>query len=206
MITIITPAATHDMTVLATVKTRLGITTTADDDLLASLITAYSGVAEDYTNRVFAEETVEETFRFARFALRPSELWLERYPVTEIVSATDGDTTLTSDDYELDGDKGKLLRLNGNDIPWFWTGPKVVIRYTAGYALLDSLPFGIEEAVIEMVKATYLARNRDPMLKSQQVIDVGTEQYWVGGVPGQDGGLPDTIRDKLDKHRRVSVG
>ena len=209
MLTIITPATSRDLTVLDTVKNRLGITDTAHDATLSALISAYSGVAEDYCNRVFAQETVEETLRLPRNpgpGLRRGryEIVLTRYPATAIVSATDGDTTLDATGYELDQDAGVLYRLDGDDNQLRWTGPKIVVRYTAGYALLDSLPYGIEEGVIELVKAAYLARDRDPLLRSAGDGGLGSRTYWVGAVPGS-GPLPPNVTALFDPHRRFAV-
>lgn len=60
LITVRTAAETRDLTELATVKEALGITGVADDALLARLISAASGVIEDFTDRVFARELVTE--------------------------------------------------------------------------------------------------------------------------------------------------
>jgi hypothetical protein len=212
MLTVITPAATYDLTVLATVKERLGITDTASDTLLGHLISAASGRAAAYCNRVFAEETVEETLRLPRHFgqsgrhVRPLVLTLVRFPVSALVSATDGTAALTPADYELDGETGQLYRLDGSDNQIRWTGPKLVVRYTAGYALLDSLPYGIEEAVIELVKSAWFGRKRDPLVKSEAVTDIGSTDYWVGSAPGEgEIGLPETVAAMLNPFRRIAV-
>lgn len=213
MLTVITPSATYDLTVLATVKERLGLTDTSNDTLLNHLISAASGKAATYCNRVFAKEQVSETFRLPRFhhhthiagVSRPPLLELKRYPIVTVDAVTEGATTLTSADYEFEAETGLIYRLDGNDTRWHWTGPKIVIEYTAGFALLDGLPYQLEEAVIELVKVAWFGRKRDPMLRNESQPGLGDQQFWIGTSPGQTGALPPAIAGLLDPFRVVPV-
>lgn len=210
MLTVVTQAATYDLTVLATVKERLGITDASNDTLLGHLISAASDKASSYCNRVFAQEQVSQTFRLPRIrgagGELPQSLELTRFPIISIDAATDGTTVLTSADYEVDDETGLLYRLDGNDCRWHWFGPKIVVLYTAGFALLDDLPYPIEEAVIELIKTAFAGRKRDPMIKSEMITDIGSTDFWVGGVPGANtSGMPDYITGMLDPFRNIPV-
>lgn len=73
-----------NLTQLATLKARLGITDTTDDVLLASLILTAGAMFERYTNRKF-ERTEGATFEFRADSW---EIVVDRYPI-EIVIAFD---------------------------------------------------------------------------------------------------------------------
>ncbi len=60
LITVRAAAETRDLTELSTVKEALGKNDTADDAILARLISAASSMIEDFTDRVFARELVTE--------------------------------------------------------------------------------------------------------------------------------------------------
>lgn len=209
MLTVITPAPTYDLTVLATVKERLGITDGTQDTILGHLISAASDKAATYCNRVFAQETVQETIRLHRKGGRfwhPESIKLKRFPIASFVSIVDGTTTLVSSvDYEFDAIRGLLYRLDGSDNRCHWLGPKIVIQYVGGYAVMDSLPYPIEEAVIEIIKLTWYGKQRDPMLRSEGEPGIGQQQFWVGSSPGQIGPLPPAISGILDQFRDVQV-
>jgi hypothetical protein len=66
ILTVTTPASSYDLTALATVKTELGITDNTENDKLRTWITQASIIAASYCRRVFARETLTETFRPAR--------------------------------------------------------------------------------------------------------------------------------------------
>lgn len=93
MLTVVTPAQSYDLTVLATVKAELGITDRSEDENLTRWIKQASDVIAKYCNRVFAQETVSETFRLAT---RESNLLLSRYPVVSIAAVQETGETLAA--------------------------------------------------------------------------------------------------------------
>jgi uncharacterized phiE125 gp8 family phage protein len=196
MLTIVEPAESHDLTMLATVKTELGIEDDAQDEFLSSLITQASGIIEDYCKRVFAIETVEETVRLDQHR---AELVLARYPVAEIVSVTVNDETLTESDYELNPASGILTRLY-NDRPCWWPACKLVIRYECGFEALPvgspgagspaRLPSGIERACINLVKSYHFAAGRDLAIRSEITEDLDSVAYSsTEALPAEVAGL-----------------
>lgn len=200
ILTVVTAADTQDLTTLATVKAELGVTTSEHDEMLLRYVRQASSDCADHCNRVFGEEVLSEQFRIGYHERRPEALRLKRYPVTvPLTAVTENDTVLVvADDYELDPTNGMLRRLSSG-CPSCWAWGKITVEYTAGYALLDSLPRSIEEACIELVKAAWYSRKRDPAIKSEQTEGVDAVTYFFG-TPGE-GGLPEAATSRLDKYR-----
>lgn len=214
MLTIVTPSPTYDLTILATVKSELKITATTDDDWLSSVISDCSADFAGECDRVFAAETVRETLHFARrhrhhhraHGEDPRPVILERTPVTDIASVTGDGTALAADLYEIEADTGFLYRLDANGNRTDWSVAKLEVQYIGGYALLGELPRDIERAVIALVKQRWFSRRRDPLVKAETIDGVGSEQYWVGPVPGAASGTyPDETQRAIDRYRRVLV-
>jgi hypothetical protein len=199
MLTVTTPATTHDLTVLETVRAELGITDRAEDENLARWITEASRVIAEYCNRVFARETVSETFRLAT---RKSDFLLSRYPVVSIASVVENGETLVATDYEFTSDTGVLTRLRG-DTPTCWPPGKIVVTYSAGYGLLTDLPYGIERAAITLVKQYRFANARDPQLRSENIDGIGSAGYFDGL---EADGLSPEVRGLLAEHRKPAGG
>lgn len=225
ILTITVPATSQDLTTVATVKAELGITGTDSDDRLATLIDQASGIVAEYCGRSFGEETLTETFRlgFSGFSAHGfsssipilysggdsapvgGPLILSRRPVSSVKSVEETGELLVAADYELDPDPGMLYRMSGDQ--WsMWRGGKIVVVYIAGYALVDSLPQGIERACIELVKSYWSAGSRDPALRRLSITTPGVEtidqEFWINqaGVPA----MPREVIDLLATHRAIS--
>ena len=208
MLIVTTPAKSFDLTLLATVKAELGITDRESDAKLKSYIKQASDAVAQFCNRVFAIETVTETFRIGhlyqsfpllgsfqhRYRQHP-ELILKRYPVTSIISVTENDVVLDATMYELDPNEGTILRLC-DDQQANWAAGKTVIVYTAGFSLPTGLPNGVERAAIMLVKQYAAGGDRDPLVRTERVDGAGTTEYYQG-----DGtGLPPDIQGLLHPH------
>lgn len=68
------------------------------------------------------------------------------------------------------------------------------------YAQRD-IPDDLADVCLRMVVARFKARGRDPMLMQRDDQNVGTERFWVGGTPGQEGPFPPDITSALDTYR-----
>jgi hypothetical protein len=206
-LTVDTAASTHDLTVLSTVKGELGIDAqeSQHDAALASLIRQASGIVATYCNRVFASEIVTETFWPAQ--CQPQDcLILSRSPVSAIASVTLDDEVIAASEYRIDAASGLLYRLDASGYPSRWyVGKSAIVAYTAGYQLLDGLPYGIERGTVLLIKEYWSGRGRDPRVKSEDVPGVMSVDYWVGQI-GTPGELPPDVRALLDPHRRRHVG
>jgi hypothetical protein len=178
IVSVITPPAASALTALATVRADLGLTATADDVWLTAEIEAVSSAMSAYCGRVWGRSTVQETFR----AVPPfrSAVLLARAPVVAVASVEVDGALLDAASYELDAGAGILYRLNDMDRTG-WNARSLVVSYTAGYLLPGQsgrdLPADVERAARLMVTAAYLARGRDPMLRSESVQGVSAASY-----------------------------
>lgn len=206
-ISIVTPAACMDLTVLATAKAALGIasTDTSQDAAIATLIKQASGIVSEYCDEVFGAETVTETF----WSDRPSEwatsFMLERSPVSSIDSVIIDGVEIDPSGYQMSTD-GHLHRVNeftGAICTWSWI-QTTIITYTAGYVLLDSLPYGLERATLLLIQDFKANAGRDPRVRSEDVPGVRNVTYWVGGISGNMNSLPPDVLALLKPHRHLA--
>jgi hypothetical protein len=197
MLTVITPAATQRLVTLESVRRELDLRDDGDDVLLAALIDQASDAVRGWCSRSFALETVSETFRLRRVT---DSLLLARWPVVSVASITHDGSALTAADYEMELDRGIVYRLDGADSRDCWRPGKIVVQYDAGYILPDAanrtLPQAIERATIALVKAAWFARQRDPMVREEDVRDILDTTYWprTGALPADVEGLLSAYR------------
>lgn len=211
-LTVLVAAASKDLTVKATVKAELGISGTTDDDLLDTLIHQASARTFSFTGRELASETVRERF------LVPcgcGVIWLARTPVSAIsgtvdvhtLGITEDGTALTVDtDYEYNPATGEVWRLDSDGNRTEWAADALITAiYTGGYVTLTNLPHDLERAAIELVKAAYRARTRDPALRSKSIPDVYTETYRDADKMTGDSGMPPEVAGMLAPYCRWAV-
>jgi hypothetical protein len=204
ILTVVTPADSVDLTILANVKAELGITGTAEDSTIETWIDQASAACTAYCNRVFAEETVAETFR-NRDGERTRVILLDRFPVTDVTSVVEDGTTLTENtDFEVDPATGRVYRLS-SDLDVDWSFSKLVVTYTGGYALLGALPYNVERACIGLVKLLRANATRDPSLRSENILS-GLYSYTLFN-PSSDyvAGLPGDVEALLAPYRNITV-
>lgn len=205
---VITPAACLDLTVLETAKRELGISPsdTSQDEAVTALIKQASGIVADYCDMVFGAEEIQETF----FSDYPGEwkrsFMLSREPVVSIDGVTVDGVLLDPSQYRMATD-GHLHRLEPiiGWCHWHWTS-EVVVDYTAGYVLLDALPYGVERAALTLIKQYHFAAGGDPSVRSEDIPGVRSVTYAVGSFAGSGGGasLPDDVVALLRPHRRLA--
>jgi len=205
ILTVTTPATGtgFDLTSVADVKADLDITASTWDTLLGRYVTEASIAIANTCGRVFAKETVSEMFRRPP---APDVLMLRRYPVVSIAAIYENGsaTPLAGADYEVDKAAGLLFRLSG-DRRTCWTAEKVVVAYEGGYALPASAPADLQKAARILVKGQWVARKRDPALRSEKVEDVGEKVYWVGNIPGAGDAWPAEVEELLASYHDARV-
>ena len=215
--TVKTAAASIDLTSLLNVRADLNLPD-ADptiDIYLSRIITQISGGMQSECNRTFAYQVYKDTVRPGRdtgagIDTSPEYIPTARIPLVSVASIIEDGTTLVVDtDYEVDVANSRVYRLNSSGNLCKWRGNKIVIEYGSGWTLPSALVSGpnpllqsapeLEAACIDMVKARYIARDRDPFLKSDTVEGVGSQTFWIPDVsPGKS---PDHIQDILDDYR-----
>lgn len=210
--TIVTPAASIALVSLADVKADLGLAATDDDALLTSWIGRVSSAIAQYCNRTLAVETVRDDVWFERDPYPwqvpggVSPLYLSRWPVVASPAAvvTVLDTVLVADDdYRLDAARGQIIRLDGRGMPAAWSSVPTSITYAAGFAVI---PPDIQDAAIRLVKGRWFARQRDPLLKREDIPGVRSAEYWVDTGAAATGAMPPDVVDLLDNYRVPVIG
>jgi hypothetical protein len=216
--TVLTAASSYDLTTLENIKDDLAIpgTDVSSDATLARFITEQSALVAQYCNRVFPVETVQDVIYPNRDPYPYqvtgilSELQLSRWPIVAVTSVTDTvavgivNTLVAGTDFVVDEPHGWLTKIDPNTgYPTGWSPDQYTVQYQAGYFEAGSgiPPADLEMAVLRLVTARFKARGRDPFLKSQGEPNIGTEQYWVGAMPGQTGAFPPDIAAALEKYR-----
>ena len=145
--TILAPAASYDLTTLASVKSELAVASGAggDDVWLGRVISQTSKTVMNETNRVFAPEYIEDLFYIARTPNQvPSGLrsiQLSRWPVISVVSVTQASydaatkvTLVENVDFRADYENGTLIRLDASTGRMIaWAALPVTAHYTAGF-------------------------------------------------------------------------
>ncbi len=149
--TVLSPAASHNLTDLATVKDELSLdaSNTSDDSWLTRAIAQVSRAIARHIKRPVAPEVVQDAFDIQQdpypyqtpggFA----QLQLTRWPVLNVASVVQTlaagvtQTLQAGLDYRVDFKTGQLLRLN----PWtgtatLWEAIPVTVVYTAGYGVI----------------------------------------------------------------------
>jgi gp6-like head-tail connector protein len=158
-IKVITPADSYDLVTLEELKIMLGISTTTEDARLAVWITQYSDVIATMCNRVFAKETVAETWcgDLPPYDTQRGRVFLTHYPVAdadiESVTAPDG-TTIDPANYVLENRSGKLQFLSA------WAEP-IQITYTGGYDLPEETPPALKQALALLIGAARVMQARE---------------------------------------------
>jgi hypothetical protein len=176
-VTVTVPHSTTKLIALADLKAILGITDSANDALLGTIIQRGSDASARLCNRVFAQRTVIETLPGPGGQL----LKLKFSPIVTLTSTAFEGETVDSDTHTLtEPDAGMVYREAG----WFYTGHAYdyAATYSHGYNLpdmagADILPHDIQQAALELCKGMWLARQRDPSVTMESVPDVYTVQY-----------------------------
>lgn len=149
--------AAGDLTTLGDVKAWLSLplTTTADDALLARLITAASAFLAAWLNRQILTASYTQTFN----GNGKTALLLPQYPITAVQSLTIDSQTIPP---LAPGQSGAGFTVDVTTLYLSGTAfnrgiQNVTVTWTAGYA---SVPPDIEQACIDLVALRYRERDR----------------------------------------------
>lgn len=184
------PAPSRSLVSLDDVDAALGTQFSADLPYLDATILQVSDLISQEcrvpragaTPPTLRQETVVETFRLYGPVVNPtSVLFLRRVPVVLIASVVVDGVSLTAGEYRVDESEGALFRLDDDGYDTPWTGRKIVVTYTAGWA---TVPEALKLATIRAVQEQVSASARDPLLRSEVVEGIGRLDYWVNQSPG----------------------
>ena len=209
MLRVITPATTHDLTVLETAEAELGLTEpdTSNNAQIVGLIHQVSAAVASYCGRVFGQETVAETFWPGHCCgTGVSSIVLDRTSISAVVSIELDGNELQTGDYNLDERNGILYFQNGAGCAcsqrWFQS---LVVTYTAGYPLLDGVPHDLERAALILMKDQYLSIGRDPNMKSETIPGVYSYTSGDASAANSNNTINPQIAGLLDPYRRYSL-
>lgn len=212
MLTVSSAAENTALTTLDEVKAQLSITATDEDTYLESAITRASAAICAYLNvpsatdgtKTLGRETLVETFRLTKYE---PVLILSRYPIASISSITEDGTAVDSAEYEIRGG-GLVARLTADDTETCWLPAKVVVTYVAGWLMPDddgrTLPQDIEDAAIALIKAARFNRTRDPLLRSENILE-SLYSYTLFAPSDKDGVMPADVAALLEPYRNVTI-
>jgi hypothetical protein len=107
-------------------------------------------------------------------------------------------------DFLVNAEVGQIERLDFIGRPRPWNAVPTQVIYPAGYTA-ETLPSDIEDAIIQLVKARWFARTRDPMIRSQNVEGVYSANYALGAGLGSDNDLPVDVQGMLERYRQPVI-
>jgi hypothetical protein len=199
----------EDLTLLSEEELRVAAGLSRDDESkdetlaeygaeVAAEITQDCGVTSDGVHPpTLRSEVCEDTFRLKCVT---ETLYLSRRHVTAIESVTEDGVVLAVTDFRLEAETGRLVRLI-SDKDGCWTASKIVVAYTAGFAIV---PDELKAEAKSRIQIKVSENSRDPLARtiSTEIPDIETRTigYQVGGLSRlQGGGLSDESERRLKR-------
>ena len=184
------PAVDPGLVSLATLKLELGISGSAEDALLTSIINGASAQANSYVGRVLQAQNYTETW----YDLPPSQcLPIDFQTRVWPLIAINGFPVNPSKLRILDKGDGRLRLTDTSAFVVVNDDFGFPVGYTAGYA---TIPLDVQRAVLDMCKVWYQARGS----ASQSIQGESLGDYSVTYGPGRSP-LPPSVRAVLDQYR-----
>lgn len=197
--------AVFDLTTVEDVNAELGLTGSTDDDAQTQArITSNSKIIAELCGRVFALQTVRETFRIKGRDSWGDVINLSRYPVADLASLTIGGVEADVSGYEIDYNAGVIYRVHGT-----WPrASEIIAEYSGGYNLPDGAPAPLARACIEFVKLQQFTAARDPSIRDIWAGEnrvAYSDYYQRFGIGGGGSGLPPNVEGLIAPFRRLAV-
>ena len=128
---------------LNNVKTRLGITTTADDAFLTAQIEYISSVIEAYCGRIFLADDYIQTF-YREDMKRSPLLEMFHYPVNAVTEIKVDTVVKDPTTYRLNKPSGYVTNITST----FPEGKEMIVKFNAGYATCPLPVRGVLDALV----------------------------------------------------------
>lgn len=170
------------------VKSYLGLSTDADDVLIASLVLSEAAFIESWTNRTFSVTSQMDIFSGGG----GQEHAFKFFPVISVTSLSvsglsiPAAPTINDSGYMVFDDRLLLFGYN-----FGWGNRSCIVQYSAGYSVI---PFEIKQACIEMVAIRYKERDRVGLNSKSMAGE--TTAYNVKD-------MPDHVKSILKQYKRV---
>ena len=204
-----------DLIALSEIKLELQISASTDDAWLAQQITRASTAILQFINRPIVPQTYQERIFFVDdpwpkpTMSHTGVLQLSMWPLigsngsVVITNAPDSTTPVTlieGLDYRVDAARGQITRLDPLTLyARNWPTYPLLVQYVAGF---NPIPDDIQDACIRLVKARWFARQRDPMVRQENIAGVAETSYWFGNGRGSNASnIPSDVAGLLSNYR-----
>lgn len=204
-----------DLIALSEIKLELQISASTDDAWLAKQINRASTAILQFINRPIVPQTYQERIFFVDdpwpkpTMSHTGVLQLSMWPLigsngsVVITSAPDTTTPVTlieGLDYRVDAARGQITRIDPLTLyARNWPTYPLLVQYVAGF---NPIPDDIQDACIRLVKARWFARQRDPMVRQENIAGVAETSYWFGNGPGSNASnIPPDVAGLLSNYR-----
>lgn len=190
MFSVVTPAGSRALLSEEELRVAVGLADddTSQDTRLAQLgarvsdaIARHCRVADDGVNPpTLLSEVCTDTI----WLEGPREsLVLSRRFVSAVAAVTENGVGLGSGGYEINAAAGTLQRIQ-SDRPVCWSGAKVIVQYTAGFA---TPPEDLKQAAELFLRQLSSLTTRDPHVRRERVDNVSETEFWVGSIDAANG-------------------
>lgn len=194
----------YDLTTVEAVNAALGLTSSSSNDAeVAAQITSCSKIIAGFCGRIFAMQTLIETFRVG-WSEPCKSLPLAQWPVIGNVSLIANDCALISGtDYKVDNIAGIIRTVH----PHGYFRGILVATYTSGFDLPDNAPAELARACLEQIREQRFSTNRDPGIRNVSAGDASVSYFDPRTSTGLSSGAVSATVDGLisSYKRRVSV-
>jgi hypothetical protein len=208
---IIEEATSTDLLTLDEAKLLLGLslTDTSHDAQLTMQITIFSETIATLCNRVFAKETLTETWR----EVYNGRLFLSHWPVKTIDIQTVTSAGIPCD-WALEERTGKLSHISPGDpitTPW---DPPAVVTYTGGYDLPTEAPMPLKQACALLIMYARMRLQQAQVAGVRQIshkesriafFDPNAVLIRLAASMGKGAGIDPTVDALLKKYMHIEV-
>lgn len=169
---------------------------TAMGEEVAAEIASDCAIASDGVHPpTLRSEGVNDVFRYCS----AGALWLSRKHVSEVSEILENNIALTSADWLLEAETGKLMRLV-NNAKYCWSGMIVEVSYTAGFVVV---PAELKAEAKGRVAVKNSESSRDPLARDIRTEIPGVETLQIGYQVGGVSRLMDPDRLAPESERRL---
>ena len=107
-------------------------------------------------------------------------------------------------DFIVDQARGQIARIDSfTSRARNWPDYPLLVQYLAGF---NPIPDDIQDAAIRLVKSRWFARQRDPMIRQENIAGVSETAYWFGAGPGnRASNIPPDVEGILSNYRQPVV-
>ncbi len=211
----------EDFTLLATLKDRLGITSSTYNDRLEAAIKSASRMIVNFIgHKIHYDAAIVEKQKGHGSTM----LVVDRRPLWSITSITFDGETVDSDDYSIDSIQAGIVYASGG---WTWTsdvGGEGIVRdavpdherslyivtYAGGWqtpnqvavAGVDALPVEIEEACLQLATHLWAQQGTDVAVTSESLLSYSASYGNAAAVYGSSG-IPMRIEGMIRSYQSI---